>query len=110
MKDGVVGCSHRRGARQVAAQQLSLAEVAAGPELADVPAAAVTSACHRCDDVERLARFAFFEDGGPPGEDDPLQPRGQILDRRLRQRAPECNLVPQLDVGVTPGHAPVERA
>jgi hypothetical protein len=46
----------------------------------------------------------------PGGEDDPLQARGQIRDRRLRQRAPECNLVQQLDVGVTPGYAPVERA
>jgi len=89
MKDGVVGCSHRRGARQVARQQLGV---------------------YRCDDVERLARFAFLEDGGPRGEDDPLQARGQILDRRSRQRAPECNLVQQLDVGVAPGHAPVERA
>jgi hypothetical protein len=103
MKDGVVGCSHRRGARQVATQQLGLAEVAAGPELVDVPAAARHFGVHRCDDVERLARFAFLEDGGPRGEDDPLQARGQILDRRLRQRAPECNLVQQLDVGVAPG-------
>jgi hypothetical protein len=110
MKDGVVGCSHRRGARQVATQQLSLAEVAAGPELADVPAAARRFGVHRCDDVERLARFAFLEDGGPRGEDDSLQARGQILDRRLRQLGPECNLVQQLDVGVAPGHAPVERA
>jgi hypothetical protein len=86
MKDGVVGCSHRRGARQVAAQQLGLAEVAAGPELVDAPDAARHFGVHRCDDVERLARFA------------------------LRQRAPECNLVQQLDVGVAPGHAPAERA
>jgi hypothetical protein len=108
MKDGVVGCSHRRGARQVVTQQLGLA--AAGPELADVPAAARHFGVHRRDDVERPARFAFLEEGGPGAEDDPLQARGQILDRRLRQRAPECNLVQQLDVGVAPGHAPVERA
>jgi hypothetical protein len=56
MKDGVVGCSHRRGARQVATQQLGLAEVAAAQEL---PAAARHFGVHRCDDVERLARFAF---------------------------------------------------
>jgi hypothetical protein len=32
-----------------------LAEVGAGPELADVPAAARHFGVHRCDDVERLA-------------------------------------------------------
>jgi hypothetical protein len=55
--------------------------------LADVPAAARHLGVPSSDDVERLAGFAFLEDGGPRGEDDPLQARGHILDRRLRQRA-----------------------
>jgi hypothetical protein len=109
MKDGVVGCSHRRGARQVATQQLGLAEVAAGPELVDVPAAARHFGVHRCDDVERLARFAFLEDVAP----------GAKTTRSTSRPDPRSSIA-AAGAGVQPGaasrcrrrawDAPVERA
>jgi hypothetical protein len=44
-----------------------------------MPAAARHLGVPSCDDVERLARFAFLEDGGPRGEDDPLQARASSI-------------------------------